>query len=246
MMQEKKVEREKLIHRFIRREKQLYELGRKLNISWLNKYREEYERSLKGQGYFYIPSEDEKRLIEEIASRISDETLKETFDALKPKDSLVGCGFRGKYYYYIEGKELQFGDSQAQVKREVSEVLSQLGERGFMFLKALVELHREGRWQGDLFGASYSELLAKMRELAGRPIMPAPRDFAILKSYGIYYKSGSNKNPTHSIPEEIIPALEEALEEWQKTMGGNSQEDKEEGSEGAFHRSWDGILEEFK
>jgi hypothetical protein len=36
----------------------------------------------------------------------------------------------------------------------------------------------------------------------------------ILKSYGIYYKTGSRRYPTHTIPEEMIPTIEEELEKW--------------------------------
>ena len=37
----------------------------------------------------------------------------------------------------------------------------------------------------------------------------------ILRSCRIYYKSGSKMYVSHSIPEEIIPAVKEALESWE-------------------------------
>lgn len=245
-MLEKKVEKERIIRRFIKGSRELYRLGKVLGIEWLHKYDEDYLRSQMSQSYFYIPSEDEEKLVREIASRISDEALKESFDTLQPRDWL-GCGFRGRYYAYREGEGLRFEDSWPQVKKDVMEVLAQLGERGYLFLKAILELNQEGKWSGDYFGASYSEVLAKMRQLAGRPVMLAPRDFTILKSYRVYYKSGSNRYPTHSIPEEAIPAIKEALEELQKESEETShQEEVEQEATGAFRRSWDEVMEEFK
>lgn len=77
--------------------------------------------------------------------------------------------------------------------------------------------------------------------------MPASRDFAILKSYRLHYKSGSNRYPTHSIPEEAIHAVKEALEKWQKEPEETShQEEVEEEVPGAFRRSWDEVMEESK
>ena len=53
------------------------------------------------------------------------------------------------------------------------------------------------------------DILAKIRELGG--VYPSPRDLALLKSYRIYYKTGSRRYPTHTVPEEIIPVVEEVL-----------------------------------
>jgi lipid II:glycine glycyltransferase (peptidoglycan interpeptide bridge formation enzyme) len=36
----------------------------------------------------------------------------------------------------------------------------------------------------------------------------------------IYYKSGSRRNPAHSVSLEIIPAVKEVLEEWKRSKGG--------------------------
>jgi hypothetical protein len=233
---ERKEEKRKLIERFITDSKELYKLGKEAGIRWLGKYDEDFERSKKTGSYFYIHSEDEKKLAQELADCIADEKLKEVFNKLRPRN-WQGLGFRGKYYTYEERKELQTESIWHQVKRDVEEAIAQLGERGFFFLKALIELHREGKWEGDIFGANYADILAKMRELAGKPLMPAPRDFAVLKSYRLYYKSGSNRNPTHSIPEEIIPAVEEVLK--RKEESSKAVAWKEGGSKQDFHRSWD-------
>jgi len=58
------------------------------------------------------------------------------------------------------------------------------------------------------------DILAKIRELGGN--YPPPRDLALLKSYKIYYKTGSRRYPTHTVPEEIIPLVEEVLNQYFK------------------------------
>lgn len=83
MMLEKRVERERLIRRFIRGARELYRLGKVLGIQWLHKYDEDYQRSQRTQSYFYIPSEDEEKLIKEIASLVTDDALKGFVDTLQ-------------------------------------------------------------------------------------------------------------------------------------------------------------------
>jgi hypothetical protein len=98
-----------------------------------------------------------------------------------------------------------------KLKRDVLEALNQTGERGHAFLKAIVILHEYGKWSGDYYGASYTDILQIMREISGKSLFPTPRDLLIFKSYRIYYKSDSRKHPTHSIPEEMIPVIKEVL-----------------------------------
>lgn len=206
-----------LIQRFIREDTDLYKVGKELGLNVVDKYDEEYIQHQKhGKIYFYFPYKEKDKIIEEIAQIISDEKLIEVFSRLKPRDWL-NIGFKGKFFTYAESKGLTFDSVWDDVKKDIFEVLEQLGERAYAFLKAIIELHADGKWSGYTSGAPYSDILAKMREICGKPIYPAPgRDFPILKSYRVYYKSGSRKYPSHSIPEEIIPIVKEALDEWKK------------------------------
>ena len=213
-------ERTLLIRRFIREDVILYRIAKELGIDIASKYDNSYEKHLKYGYTFYIPLDDRDKLIEEIARKITDERLLEIFNELKPRD-FWGLGFRGRYYTFDENKGLRLENSWERVKRDVLEALEETGERGYAFLKAIILLHEEGKWSGDYFGATYSDIIAKMREILGRTVFPAPRDFIIFKSYKIYYKSGSRKHPTHSIPEEIIPIVNEALEEWRRSKKGD-------------------------
>lgn len=204
-----------LLRRFIREDIELYRIAKEIGLTIANKYDERYLRHEKYGEYFYVPYDDKDHIIEEISRYISDGKLVETFVRLKPRDWL-GIGFRGKFYAYEENRGLIVGDATEEVKKDVFEALNQLGERGYAFLKSIVEFHEEGKWKGDYYGATYSDILAKMRKICGKPILPAARDFPILTSYRIYYKSGSRKYPGHTIPEETIPAVKEALEHWRK------------------------------
>ena len=206
-------ERKILLKRFLASEDvALYKIAKELGLHIASKYDDSYERSLKSGSYFYIPYNEKDVIIEEIAHEISDEKLIELFSELRPRDFL-GLGFRGKYYIYDENKGLKIGNAWERVKQDVIEALNITGVRGYAFLKAIIILHEEGKWYGDLYGASYSDILAVMRNILGEFTTPAPRDFVVLRSYKIYYKSGSRKYPTHSIPEEILPIVKEALDE---------------------------------
>ena len=204
-----------LIQRFLgRSDEALYVVGKELGVALAGKYDAAYrDYQLRRTSHFYIPLEERGRLADEIARAITDEKLVEVFNRFKPRDWL-GLGFRGRFYTFEEDRGLSLRGSWDEVKEDVAEVLDQLGERAYAFLRAIIELRNLGKWSGDYYGASYSDILARMREICGKPILPAPRDFPILRSYRLYYKSGSRKYPTHSIPEEIIPAVREALERW--------------------------------
>jgi len=217
---EKLRERLMLLARFMRDE-DLVQIALELGLDErVTEYRKHYEETRKRDFSFYLPSEERRRLIAETAEKISDEKLAEIFNKLKPKDRLtdIGC-FRGKYYTYYEGEEFLLHGSWDEVKRDVFEALEQTKERGYAFLKAIITLTKEMLKKRDieycyLFGPSYSDILRVMRTELGRFVAPSPRDFAVLKACQIYYKSGSRRYPGHSIPLEILPAVEEALEEW--------------------------------
>jgi len=220
-LQEEKLRgRMMLLARFMRDE-DLVEIALELGLTeCVAEYRERYEAAKRSGSRFYLPYGERERLIEAIARKITDEKLAEVFNRLKPEDRLtdVRC-FRGKYYTYYGGGEFLLRGSWDEVKRDVFEALEQTKERGYAFLKAIITLTKVMMKKRDieycyLYGPSYSDILRVMRAELGRFVAPSPRDFAVLKACQIYYKSGSRRYPGHSIPLEILPAVEEALEEW--------------------------------
>jgi len=207
-----------LLKRFVREDVDIYRLGEQVGLERVHKYREEFKRRQVSRGYFYIPYDEKDGILNDIADSISDEKLVDFFSNLKPTDWL-GIGFKGQFYTYSEGERLTMRNASEDVKKDVLEALNQVGERGYALLKAIAELHDLGKWIGDYYGATYADILAQIRKLCGKPLLPAPRDFPILASYRIYYKSGSRKHPTHSIPEERIDSVKEALEQWMGLKG---------------------------
>jgi len=92
------------------------------------------------------------------------------------------------------------------------------GKRIYVFLRALMESAEEILKNNDLrfcyfYGLDYGSILGRLHEILRQFEPLTPRDFLIMKATKIYHKSGSSRNPTHSIPIEIIPAVKEVLEE---------------------------------
>ena len=224
--EEKVKERVMLLIRYMRDE-DLVDIATDIGLGkYVEKYKEGLEEAKRSGLSFYIPYEERRDLIFKIARNISDERLAEVFNKLKPDDRLLtglDC-FRGKYYTYCVGGEFLLHGSWNEVRRDVIEALEQTKERGYAFLKAIIELTKLAMKKGRgieycyVFGPSYSDILKVMRSIAGelgkRFLYPSPRDFAILKAYQIYYKSGTRRFPGHSVPLEALPAIEKALEEW--------------------------------
>jgi hypothetical protein len=212
----KELERELLLSRVLRDE----ELVCIAAEAGLSKYRRLCEEA---RGKFaYLPEDLRRELIRACAREVSDEKLVEAFRTVKPSLYPEGIPFRGNYYTYFGDGNLQLRSSWGEVKRDVYEVLGQGGERIYAFLRAIIELIEELLKKYDprycyIFGPDYGSILRKMREILGRFEALTPRDFAMLKAFGIYYKSGSRRYPGHSVPLEIIPAVKEALEEWRRT-----------------------------
>lgn len=169
----------------------------------------------------YVPEDLKGRIIKECVERASDERLVEAFKKIRPS-LYPDMPFRGNYYTYLGNGDLQLKGSWSDVKKDAYELLEKGGERIYAFLKAIIDLTEEMLRKNDprycyIFGPDYGSVLRKMREILGRLEAPLPRDFALLKASGIYYKSGSRRYPGHSIPLEIIPALKEVLEEWKRS-----------------------------
>ncbi|MCC6015095.1 MAG: hypothetical protein LM564_05270 [Desulfurococcaceae archaeon] len=212
----KELEREFLLSRVLRDEELICIAAE----AGLSKYRGLCEEARRK--FIYLPEDLRRELIRVCTREISDEKLVEAFGTVKPSLYPEGIPFRGNYYTYFGDGNLQFRSSWGEVKRDVYEVLEQGGERIYAFLRAIVELTEEllkkhGPRYCYISGPDYGSILRRMREILGRFEALTPRDFAMLKAFGIYYKSGSRRYPGHSVPLEIIPAVKEALEEWRRT-----------------------------
>lgn len=190
--------------------------------SGLVEYRELCEEV--SRRHVYVSDDVRKKLVKDMVEKVSDEKLVEAFKKVKPRVYPEDVPFRGNHYTYYGNGDLQLISSWSDVKRDAFEVLEKGGERVYAFLKALIELTEEMLKNRDLrfcylYGPDYGSILGRMREIIGRFEPLTPRDFLILKAAKIYYKSGSRRNPTHSIPLEIIPAVKEVLEEWKRSKG---------------------------
>lgn len=203
---EKIEERRILLFRFY--SGKLYEIGKFLDISWFNQLDEEF----KSGGWIFLYGDNEKEALNLIANSISDKKLEEVFDRFEPNLWSIES-FLGKYYTFVNVK-FRIGSNHNAVRRDVLKALSETGERGYAFLKAIISLYEEGKSDSLYGGAKYSDIVAKMREITGGSIRPSPMDFMLFNSYKIYYKTGSNRYPTHTIPPESIPAVKQALEEF--------------------------------
>lgn len=212
-------ERKILLRRFFQSGEKLYNIGKFLDINWFNQFDEEF----KSREWLYISSDKEKEAIDIIADSISDEQLRYIFEKFEPSLWGIDC-FRGKHYSFENGV-FEIKNRQNEVREAVIEVLGVTGERGYAFLKAIINIYEEGKWDSAYGGAEFSNIIAKMREIIGKHTMPSPRDYPLFSSYKLYYKTGSNKYPTHTIPMEIIPVVKEALEEWREQRKAKKEEE---------------------
>lgn len=212
-------ERKILLRRFFRSGEKLYNIGKYLNLKWFNQFDEEF----KLREWIYFSSDKEKEAIDLIANSISDEELGYILEKFEPSLWGIDC-FRGEHYSFENGV-FEIRNRQNEVREAVLDALGVTGERGYAFLKAIINIYEEGKWDSAYGGAEFSSIIAKMREIVGKPTMPSPRDYPLFSSYKLYYKTGSNKYPTHTIPMEIIPVVKEALEEWREQRKAKKEEE---------------------
>jgi len=94
--------------------------------------------------------------------------------------------------------------------------------KAYALVKAIVGLGEEALkkyWVKHcyMFSQDYGSILRRIWEIMWRQQRPLPTDFALLKAYGLYCKSGSRRHPGNSTPLEIVPAAREALGEWRES-----------------------------
>jgi hypothetical protein len=196
-------ERNILIRRFILSDRSLFELGRKLRLSWFERFEPKFSRDT----YAYFAPEEKIEATELICKQLEDSAFITSLNDLGPKYFTIDT-FVGERYFF-DGTKFSLEDRRQELKDDVKGAIKETGGRGAIFLRAIISLHRAGMWDKAYGGATWSHILANIREMGGS--YPSPRDLSILKSYKIYYKTGSRRYPTHTIPEEMIPTVEEVL-----------------------------------
>src|SRR3990170_5221532 len=110
-----------LLKRVFSRRK-LFEIGKSLSIAYFDRFTNEWEI-------------DEDQAALEIASRIIDAQLKETFDKQNPREWVV---FRGKHYTFENG-QFQLQSSWKIIESNIRQVTEKHGKNGLTVLKRLVE-----------------------------------------------------------------------------------------------------------
>jgi len=204
MVNEKEKERKILLKRFFNSDKKLYELGKSAEIEWFDKFDYKFGKD----EYAYLAEEERKDAIEKLADpeALNDENFISALNEVELPKYMTINRFVGKYYYF-NSKEGKFTleDRRNDLREDVQGALKDTNNRAYSFLKAIIELNKEDKWDKAYGGATWIDIIAKVREIKGG--YPAPRDIVILKSYRIYYKTGSRRYPTHTIPEEMLDTV---------------------------------------
>jgi len=206
-----------LLRRLFRRDRDLYRLGKLAGLAWFDRFEAKFERDR----YAYFADEERKEAVEKIVSEIPDDKFIEVVNKVFSEERryIVIDRFVGEHYYFDLNDGLRIDNKQDELRKEIWNALEETKGRSYYFLKAIIELYKKGKWDRAYGGAAWTDILAKIRELGG--VYPPPRDLALLKSYRIYYKTGSRRYPTHTVPEEIIPVMEEVLGQYfEKKLGG--------------------------
>jgi len=209
-------ERKILLRRFFYDDRRLHKLGKASKQEWFD----DFDYKFGKDDYAYFAMEEKEDALKMLANptEVNDEKFISALNEIGlSKYRGIDC-FTGKYYY-LDNKTgiFKVDNKQDDIREEVFGVLKDTKGRAYYFLKAIIELYKEDKWDKAYGGATWIDILAKIRDLKG--IYPAPRDIAIVGSYQIYYKTGSRRYPTHTIPEEMILIVDIELEKWKKNMG---------------------------
>jgi len=212
-------ERKTILDRFFYRDRDIHAIGKACKIPWFDKFDDKFARDT----YAYFASAEKTEAIEKIAAaNISDQEFVDVLNLMRQNGSLVFYDgidrFVGEHYFFDSEEGFRAENRQNTVRDDVKNALGELKERGCNFLQAVIDLYERGKWDRAYGGATWADILAQVRSLGGG--YPSPRDLAILKSYKLYYKTGSRRYPTHTIPEEIIEVVAGALKEWKSGHQG--------------------------
>ena len=204
-------ERKIILRRFFRSDRQLYHLGKLARIEWFNMF----ERKFSHDQYAYFAEEERREARKHILNVEDDKKFIEILNDPTVQPQYMDIDrFIGEHYFYDRSTGFELSDKRSILREEVRGAIEDTKGRGYVFLRAIIDLENEGKWDQAYGGATWVDILSKIRQLKGS--YPSPRDLAIIKSYKIYYKTGSRRYPTHTVPKEMIPTINDELEKWKK------------------------------
>jgi hypothetical protein len=201
---DKLAERKILLRRFCYTDRAIFDLGRGLNIPWFQHLAPRFQRDT----YAYFTPEEKLEATDLLCKETDDTTFVSALNrVVHPNYLEIGRFVGGRYFF--DGSKFYLEDRRPALRKDVEAVLGETEGRVAVFLRALISLYHANRWDKAYGGAAWPDILEGIREIGGS--YPSPRDLAILKSYRIYYRTGSRRYPTHTIPEEMIPTIEEVV-----------------------------------
>jgi hypothetical protein len=147
---------------------------------------------------------DERVSFEELASSLTDAQLERLIWMSPVKDYYT---FRGKYYTVRRGGVFEPHGSWDEVKGSVSQILKVHGKKGYALLKALTEVKE----------APFDFIAAKASEIFGDRVYPSHLIAEFRDRWDLAWEVGSRQYPRWAMPEEVKPAVIEALSEFEAT-----------------------------
>jgi hypothetical protein len=197
-------ERRILLKRFYYTDRSLFELGTVLRVPWFERFQPKFGRD----AYAYFTPEEKLEAMELLCRQADDKTFVSALNRAEHPTYLDIGRFVGERYFF-DGSKFSQEDKRPALREDVNAVIEETSGRVAIILRAIISLYHADRWDKAYGGAAWPDILANIREMRGS--YPSPRDLTILKSYRIYFKTGSRRYPTHTVPEEMIPTIEEVL-----------------------------------
>ena len=142
--------------------------------------------------------------LEELAERLTDAQLERLIQLSPVKDYYT---FRGRYYTVRKGGVFEPYSSWEEVKNSVKQVLKIHGKKGYALLKALTEVKE----------APFEFIAAKASEIYGDRFYPSHLIAELRDKWDLAWEVGSRRHPAWAMPEEVKPAVIEALAEFEAT-----------------------------
>ncbi len=204
-------ERSILLKRFYSTDRSLFDLGTLLRIPWFERFQPKFGRDT----YAYFTPEEKLEATDLLCRQADDPTFVLALNSVAHPTYLDISRFVGERYLF-DGSKFSLEDKRPTLRDDVRAVIRETRGRVAVILRAIISLYHTDQWDKAYGGATWPDILANIRELRGS--YPSPRDLTILKSYRIYYKTGSRRYPTHTVPEEMIPTIEEVLREVPEIM----------------------------
>jgi hypothetical protein len=169
-----------------------------LEWSWPNEVRLRVSQEVFGGK---LPA-DKPVKIEELAGHVTDEQLEKMVCTSPLKDYY---SFRGKYYTVRRGGIFDRVGSWDEVKAGVRQILKVHGKKGYALLKALTEVTE----------APFEAIAARASEIYEERYHPSQLIAELRDRWDLAWEAGTHRYPKWAMPEEVKPAVIEALSEFE-------------------------------